>query len=140
MNRLAVLAIVCGLFSVSFVAAAEPDSAGPQTLTKSDVEAMMKSLSNWGRWGKNDELGTLNLITPEKRKQAAALVKDGITVSLARDVAKTPQSTPSAFQHKMIALPDSQELTSSGDEYTLAYHGFTQSHLDGLCHLFFKGQ
>ena len=38
-------------------------------------------LSNWGRWGKDDTLGTLNLITPEKRLQASALVKEGLTVS-----------------------------------------------------------
>ncbi|PYQ69964.1 MAG: hypothetical protein DMG01_28285, partial [Acidobacteria bacterium] len=42
----------------------------------------MKDLSNWGRWGQDDELGAANLITPGKRKQAAALVKEGITVSL----------------------------------------------------------
>ena len=47
-------------------------------LTKKDVDAMMTSLSNWGRWGKEDELGALNLITPSKRKQAAALVKEGL--------------------------------------------------------------
>ena len=34
-------------------------------------------LSNWGRWGKDDQIGALNLITPAKRRQAAALVKDG---------------------------------------------------------------
>ena len=45
---------------------------------------MEKSLSNWGRWGKEDERGTLNLVTPEKTKQALALVKDGVVVSLAR--------------------------------------------------------
>ena len=34
----------------------------------------MRTLSNWGRWGKDDELGTINLITPEKRAAAARLV------------------------------------------------------------------
>jgi len=34
-------------------------------------------LSNWGRWGNDDELGTLNFVTPEKRVQAAALVRTG---------------------------------------------------------------
>ena len=37
---------------------------------------MMTTLSNWGRWGKDNQLGTLNLITKEKRKRAAALVKE----------------------------------------------------------------
>ncbi len=36
-----------------------------------------KKVRNWGRWGDDDELGTLNFITPEKVRQAAALVKQG---------------------------------------------------------------
>jgi hypothetical protein len=56
-------------------------------VTQAEYERWQTELSNWGRWGKDDELGTLNLITPAKRKQAAALVKDGFTVSLASDAA-----------------------------------------------------
>src|SRR5687768_8100643 len=56
------------------------------TVTKADYERWKTELSNWGRWGKEDQIGALNLITPTKRKQAAGLVKDGITVSLAGDV------------------------------------------------------
>src|SRR5436309_1554547 len=52
-------------------------------VTKTEYERWQVDLSNWGRWGKDDEMGTLNLITPAKRKQAAALVKDGFPVSLA---------------------------------------------------------
>ena len=40
-------------------------------MTKADVERQVEELSNWGRWGKEDQLGALNLITPEKRIQAA---------------------------------------------------------------------
>ena len=47
------------------------------TLTEWEEE-----LSNWGRWGPDDQRGTLNLITAEKTRQAAALVQDGITVTL----------------------------------------------------------
>jgi len=43
----------------------------------------MEELSNWGRWGADDELGSSNLITPAKRRAAAALVTEGISVSLA---------------------------------------------------------
>jgi hypothetical protein len=54
-------------------------------VTQAEYERWETELSNWGRWGKDDELGTLNLVTPAKRKQAAALAKEGFTVSLARD-------------------------------------------------------
>ena len=39
-------------------------------------------MKNWGRWGADDQLGSVNLITPAKRKQALSLAKTGQTVSL----------------------------------------------------------
>ena len=63
----------------------------------------MKELSNWGRWGKTDQLGALNFITAEKRKDAAKLVKEGISVSLARDVEKQESiDNPYPFKHTML--------------------------------------
>ena len=43
-------------------------------------------LRNWGRWGDDDEIGTLNFLTPERIAQAATLVRRGIAVSLALDI------------------------------------------------------
>ena len=63
------------------------DVSSRALITKAEYERWQTELSNWGRWGKDDELGTLNLITPAKRKQAAALVKEGVTVSLASNAA-----------------------------------------------------
>src|SRR5215475_5869633 len=51
-------------------------------VSEAQFEAWQTELSNWGRWGKDDELGTLNLITPAKRRAAFALVKEGVPVSL----------------------------------------------------------
>src|SRR5215470_15002126 len=65
--------------------APHPSTQDPaHRMTFEQVVAMEKSLSNWGRWGKADERGTLNLVTPEKTRQALALVKDGVVISLAR--------------------------------------------------------
>src|SRR5207249_8876592 len=73
--------------------------------------------------------------------QAAALVKEGVPVSLARAVIKEAVDDSPAFVHQMITLPKpGQEIASSGDEYAVRYHGFTQTHLDSLCHLVFKGK
>ncbi|MFN0053081.1 MAG: cyclase family protein [Planctomycetales bacterium] len=119
--------------------AADPDPAAKVKLTRNDIDGMMKSLSNWGRWGKDDQLGTMNLITPAKRKQSAALVQEGITVSMAHDVIKTERETAPEFGHKMTSVPQMIDITSASDEYRVAYHGFTQTHMDALCHLFYKG-
>src|SRR6185503_13145329 len=45
--------------------------------TMQEWRATGDKLRNWGRWGKDDQLGTLNLITPAKVKQGAAMVKQG---------------------------------------------------------------
>src|ERR1700732_555479 len=54
----------------------------PRQTTRANIDRWMTELSNWGRWGKTDQDGTVNLITPAKRREAAALVKDGISISL----------------------------------------------------------
>ena len=46
------------------------------------VHAIAKKVSNWGRWGTEDERGTVNLITPEVVRRAAACVKRGQVFSL----------------------------------------------------------
>lgn len=54
--------------------------------SETQVLEWMNSLSNWGRWGDDDQLGCFNLITPAKRKAAAALVREGTPVSCARPI------------------------------------------------------
>ena len=82
--------LVIGLIALGAVAASIPQaqsqsSGRPTVANEADYHRAMKELSNWGRWGKDDELGAANLITPAKRKQATALVTEGVAVSLAHD-------------------------------------------------------
>ncbi len=58
--------------------------------TRDEVLAYLQDRRNWGRWGRDDELGALNLITPEKRVKAASLVRRGRSMSLSRDFPKDP--------------------------------------------------
>ena len=75
-----------------------------QHMTEADVDHWMSELSNWGRWGKQDQVGAVNLITPEKRKAAAALVREGYSISLAHN-AETEKAVdnPSPFSHTMLS-------------------------------------
>ena len=75
-----------------------PPAVGPESrdLTQSDIERLMDELSNWGRWGSDDQLGAANLITPAKRLEAIALATDGITVSLAHRLLDEEAAIPSA--------------------------------------------
>ncbi len=124
--------------AISLVLAGSLASA-PPVVTHLDVETLLKKLSNWGRWGPADERGALNLITPEKRKEAAALVKDGVSVSLAHDVTKQRADDSPPFEHKMIETGTNSK-TGASDSYAVQYHGFTVTHLDALCHVFWKGK
>ena len=66
----------------------------------------MKELSNWGRWGADDELGAANLITPAKRKQALALATQGLPISLAHDVAQEiAADAPSSWSVLSVMSP-----------------------------------
>ena len=58
-------------------------------LTRKDIHAAAKRLKNWGRWGKNDEIGTLNFVTPDKIVEAAKLVQKGKVISLALNYDQT---------------------------------------------------
>ena len=101
-------------------------------VTESEYEQWKKTLSNWGRWGKDDEIGALNLITPAKRKQAAALVKEGVSVSLASDVDTV----------KAVDNANPYEITMNGigsDRIAVSYHGIAHTHLDSLAHINFNG-
>ena len=110
------------------------DSAKPQ-LSQQDILAMVEELSNWGRWGADDQLGAINLITPKKRRQAAKLVKKGISVSLARDVETEPAAdNPNPFVHTMLSDGQNMHAQWCSDNYSVSYHGFAHSHIDSLSH------
>jgi hypothetical protein len=88
---------------VFVLAALSTAQSDPHKMTKADVDRLMTELSNWGRWGKDDQLGTLNLITPAKRKQALALVKEGYPISLSHDeLTEKVSDNPTPFVHAMI--------------------------------------
>ena len=58
--------------------------------TKEEVLSYLKDDRNWGRWGDDDEVGAVNMITPEKRIEAAGLVRTGRAISLSREFPSIP--------------------------------------------------
>lgn len=109
-------------------------------VTAAVVDAMFEELSNAGRWGPDDQLGTLNLITAQTRVNAAREVRDGVSVSLAVDMVKAKaEDRPKTLDHRMLATPDKTGGWAT-DYIGVDFHGFTFSHMDALCHLARKGQ
>ncbi len=112
--------------------------------TEDELRGYIDSLSNWGRWGPDDQLGTLNLVTPEKTAKAAVLVREGRSVTCARPlVAEPSQDMRIPFLHFMMRSGDGADRPGaggSGDFFGVAYHGSTVTHLDSICHMFWDGK
>jgi hypothetical protein len=111
------------------------------------VDELMKRSSTWGKWGKDDQLGALNYITPAKRKAAAALVQTGQVVSLERPIVLERRHAEIARDGKPNGVPfyemtfrtfpkgdprGNEDFTS--DVQSFAPHGALLTHLDALCH------
>jgi len=143
-------------------AAGEP--AYPRNLTKSDIDRWMTELSNQGRWGANDQAGTVNTITPSKRRQAAALVKDGISISMALDADLPPKNAQPSDQTANVSATSAKPAGGGGfprytwqhtmrstgqnmrspsgyavDSISVSFHGNNTTHFDALSHFIYEG-
>jgi kynurenine formamidase len=108
-------------------------------LTDTELEAMFRRCSNTGKWGANDELGTLNYITPARRIAAAQLVKTGEVVSVGRDLTTRQSKTNGQPVVHVMMFADANS-PSCGDYFTIAPHGMVVTHMDALCHFSWKDQ
>ncbi len=113
-----------------------------ENYTPEEMRKIFESVKNWGRWGAEDERGALNLITPEKRCEAAAAVIAGEPVSCALELAVHPSvENPHPALHMMIQAGDDCLLPEINFETVMdflgvAFHGMATSHIDALCHVF----
>ncbi|MEQ8954270.1 MAG: cyclase family protein [Gammaproteobacteria bacterium] len=107
-------------------------------VTMEDLRRWETELSNWGRWGTNDKRGTLNLITPAKTREAAALVTEGVTVTLQHCVSSEQTIDSGTFgptDHWMSRIDEETGMpTFALDEIQFSLHDGMLSHLDALCH------
>lgn len=124
--------------------------------TEEQVLGYHDSLSNWGRWGPDDQLGTLNLITPEVRRRAAALVTEGTSVSCAWDLSTMPQvgdmfgpvqrhmvmtGEGLADEHRvqpphLVPGMDISRMAGAAEFFGCVFHGVNVTHVDALSHTF----
>lgn len=125
---------------------AAQDRTAAHTVDQQTIDKWKKSESNWGRWGPQDDKGTLNLITPAVRARAAATVKRGISVSLEREIVpemagadSTPSGRPAPVQQRILSGPPTRP-SGSTNLLSIAAHGYTITHFDALGHHFFDGR
>jgi kynurenine formamidase len=107
--------------------------------------SQMKELSNWGRWGADDEMGALNLLNAEATRQTCAhLVTRGETISCARPLRVGPTKVPGTeFVHHMLSSGEAaaeRGFASTADWFGSGIHGFEYTHIDSPAHVIFDGQ
>jgi kynurenine formamidase len=119
-------------------------SAGPK-VSVDEFEQIFESVKNWGRWGADDRLGTLNLITPDHVRRAAATITEGRSVSMAipiNTVAGPDNASPAI--HHMTQMHDipvgTSKVTFSMDFLGMECHGDCHTHMDALCHIAYDQQ
>ncbi len=113
----------------------------PAPVSKQQFQQWFDEASNWGRWGKDDELGTLNTITPEVKVRAADLVEAGVSVSLAFDLNTVKDEynpEPFSIHSRVVSVGD--DLSVVSDRYAVEYHGAAHTHIDSLAHVVHKGK
>lgn len=107
-----------------------------------ELDRMFAQISNWGRWGPDDQLGAVNLVTDDKRRQAVALARLGRAVSLSHALITKSSAgvTEGTFQGNGTPFEHTMNPDLSTDIYKVEYHSFLHSHLDALCHFPYEGK
>src|SRR5665213_331518 len=101
---------------------------------------LFNAVNNRGRWGQNDELGTLNYISPDKIAAAAKLIKAGRTVSLAIPINTVAgPDNPRPATRRLVRNHDCLRPEGAPrfalDYLATEFHGDCFTRLDALCHV-----
>jgi kynurenine formamidase len=115
------------------------------TVSAEEFSALFSDLRNWRRWGADDERGAINFLTPDRVTSAAALVRDGVSVSLSLPVNTTPAiHNPMPADHHMTLLAElgaeTEPVQFLKDYVGLDYHNDGHTHIDALCHVAYQGR
>ncbi len=114
-------------------------------VSAAEFAALFQAVSTWGRWGADDERGTLNLLTPDRVAAAARLVRSGVTVSLSlpMNTERAPHN-PAPADHRMTMRNDADvglgSLGFAKDYVGADFHNDGHTHIDALCHVAYKGR
>ncbi len=116
-----------------------------KNISSKEFDELFEKVCNWGKWGPNDERGTLNYISPNHVKVAAGLVRSGRSVSLAIPINTVAgPDNPHPATHYMVQTYDIKselgEPQIVSDYLACEFHGDCHTHIDALCHIAYKGK
>ena len=85
-------------------------------LTQADINRKGRQLSNWGKWGRNDQLGVLNYITPEdiveaaKKEKSQRIVKESVDMRSDSEIPSWLKLSEGQMMGTIVSLPTPNEL------------------------------
>src|ERR1700723_163581 len=138
---------------ISSTTLAKRQAMAGRKLTRQDLHDAAEKYKNWGKWGPDDEIGTLNYTQPEDIIAAAQLVKKGKVISLALNFDNNgPQGGKTNYPvlgrinplHTMLrtgtdaysGVPDKRGIRAADDMVVMPLQCGTQ--WDGLGHVFYE--
>jgi kynurenine formamidase len=107
----------------------QPGVEALRVRSDADIDQLLPRITNWGRWGKDDQLGTLNFLQASHRLSAVRAVQSGRMVSLARQTSLTRTDGVRDGRHEVLRADG-----AARDVVGFMPHGFALTHLDALCH------
>jgi kynurenine formamidase len=117
---------------------------GDARVTRGEFKSLFDELSNWDRWGPEDERGALQLLTPDRVAAAARLAREGVSVSLSLPLNTHPAiHNPVPADHHMTLMgrhaAPGEAVHFIKDYVGLDYHNDGHTHIDALCHVCYDG-
>src|SRR5690349_11164377 len=97
-------------------------------------------VTNWGRWGADDERGTLNLLTPDVVSRSAGLIKRGKVYSLAMPLAVDGPQWPTRHRTWKVTTHNVQPNGRGSADDVVTMHSHSGTHMDALCHVWYDDQ
>lgn len=97
-------------------------------------------ISNWGRWGAEDQRGALNILTPEMVKNAAKVVKSGKVYSLSMPLEAEGPQWPTRHKTWRVTTFNNPLEGRGGADDVVTMHSHSGTHMDALCHIWYENQ
>ncbi len=101
---------------------------------------LQHKLSNWGRWGADDQRGALNLLTPEMVQNAARLVKSGKVYSLSMPLESDGPQWPTRHKTWRVTTFNNPPKGRGSADDVITMHSHSGTHMDALCHIWYENQ
>ena len=123
----------------------EPDlGIRASIISRAQFDEVFEACKNWGRWGADDEVGTLNFISPNDVRGAAKLVRSGVAITCSWPLDTRPgPDNPRPAVHYMTQtfgapIAKSGDVRFLRDYMGVECHGDAHSHVDALCHVSYE--